>query len=327
MLRAFINYCHKRLFLIIGTILLFAGCQKQEETPGAWTRLADFPGASRKYAGSVSLNGKGYVFFGTDDKFDQLNDVWEFDPSKKSWTKIAEYLENLYAGPVICQSVNNKIYLLMTSPSYDNTVDDRLVTFILTFNPADKSFSKIPIPQDVKVRTTLLIANNRYLYFAGDAGKLYRYDSEKNEWSLIPFLEQEDYPAIGSSNYTVPSFLHNGMVRLINSDGVFWTFDSVNEKWISQGRFSQFDGRFGMSTVNIRDYFYFICGELRSSGAVSKRVFRYHPDTNAMKELSEFPSSDRAGSSGFVIDGTAYVCMGGSLSTSKEVWQFKGDEK
>jgi N-acetylneuraminic acid mutarotase len=42
------------------------------------------------------------VFFGTDDKFDQLNDVWEFDPSKKSWTKIAEYLENLYAGPVIC---------------------------------------------------------------------------------------------------------------------------------------------------------------------------------------------------------------------------------
>ncbi|SMG25145.1 hypothetical protein SAMN05661096_01526 [Marivirga sericea] len=53
-----------------------------------WTRLSgEFPNERRNYPLSVTVNGKGYLGFGSSDG-EFFQDFWEFDPSSQSWTQL-----------------------------------------------------------------------------------------------------------------------------------------------------------------------------------------------------------------------------------------------
>jgi len=55
-----------------------------------WTQKADFPGATRMYAVSFSIDGKGYCGTGGGGPV-HLNDFWEYDPNSDTWTQKTDF--------------------------------------------------------------------------------------------------------------------------------------------------------------------------------------------------------------------------------------------
>jgi N-acetylneuraminic acid mutarotase len=60
---------------------------------GFWQTKKPFPGSPRERAIAFSANGKGYVGLGYNRELDkeELGDVWEYDPSADSWTRVADF--------------------------------------------------------------------------------------------------------------------------------------------------------------------------------------------------------------------------------------------
>ncbi|MCZ8214979.1 MAG: IPT/TIG domain-containing protein, partial [Cyclobacteriaceae bacterium] len=61
----------------------------------SWTKLPDFPGAARSKFVTLVINSKAYIITGTIGNqytaTNNLNEVWEFDPSTKSWTQKSNF--------------------------------------------------------------------------------------------------------------------------------------------------------------------------------------------------------------------------------------------
>lgn len=58
-----------------------------------WSKKSSFPGTLRNSCTSFSLpNGKGYVGLGYSDTYNTyLKDMWEYDPVKDTWTRMADF--------------------------------------------------------------------------------------------------------------------------------------------------------------------------------------------------------------------------------------------
>ena len=61
-----------------------------------WTKKADFGGSARYGAVGFSVNGKGYIGTGRDDKGDN-NDMWEYRPATDQWTQVANLMDGQLA--------------------------------------------------------------------------------------------------------------------------------------------------------------------------------------------------------------------------------------
>ncbi len=323
--------------IIFLTILFFA-CEKKNETPALWLKEADFPGTKRKFAGGMSMNGKGYVIFGDDGGFGsyQLNDIWEFNPQKKDWNKIAIFNEPIKrAGPVLCTTIDNSIYIL-TSFGPETT----LVKYFVEFDTKNLAFKKIEIPSDLNISLNLIFSNKRNLYFQASSFpqgasqpsfKFYKYNIDQGNWKELPFLDSENSPVSEAYGIT-PTFSIKDNLYLFNRSGFLWMFDTQTEMWQNLGNpglKAPTGERVNSFNCVINNYVYFIGGDYFFGNIESQRVFRYDSKLNSLKELENLPYDYPAsGAAGFVLDNIAYMCMGGTkYSIFKDVWTFKGDER
>ena len=65
-----------------------------DPTTNTWTRKADFGGAGRFGAVGFSIGAKGYIGTGINGSccpFNNLKDVWEYDPTTDAWTQKADF--------------------------------------------------------------------------------------------------------------------------------------------------------------------------------------------------------------------------------------------
>ena len=65
---------------------------KYDPTNDNWTQLPDFPGQARSKFVTLIINSKAYIIGGIVDHYntglsEELNEVWEFDPSTNLWTR------------------------------------------------------------------------------------------------------------------------------------------------------------------------------------------------------------------------------------------------
>ena len=335
------NFGLDKLFIIIATILLFAGCQKQEEAPSAWTRLTDFPGEKRAFAGGAQINGKGYLVFGLIESGKNSKEIWEFDKQGNSWKKIASYEELLDNGRTLVTASSEKIYILNGS-SQVSYIDS-----IVEFDLSSYSFKKINLPNELLIKDNMLFANGGNLYVHGESKtkvnneivlskKFFKYQINKNQWSELPFINEDDIPKSLFVSYygslPIPTFTIDNKFYLINGQGVLWAFDTITEQWTNLGKAASdgYDVRYGSFNFKIGKYVYLMGGYIHNLGIYSKKMFRYDYSTNTWTDLGfEFPGDERTGAAGFTMDNRAYMCMGLTRNglSLKDVWVFSGDER
>ena len=74
--------------ILILMVMALTGCHKLPEVEVRARECAALPVGGRASACACSMNGKGYVFGGRDEKGTYLNDLWEYDPTTDSWTSM-----------------------------------------------------------------------------------------------------------------------------------------------------------------------------------------------------------------------------------------------
>lgn len=83
--------------LLVGIMLLAIVCiagsctDEDEYTQGQWMKKASYNGVYRAYASGFTIGNYGYLcggFYGANK--DYLNDLWEYDMSRNSWTQCAD---------------------------------------------------------------------------------------------------------------------------------------------------------------------------------------------------------------------------------------------
>lgn len=73
---------------------------KYEPANDKWTSIARFPSTERAASLALTLNKKGYIFGGSNSKnngnlrYTYFKETWEFDPSKLTWTRKADFTGN-----------------------------------------------------------------------------------------------------------------------------------------------------------------------------------------------------------------------------------------
>lgn len=318
--------------------MLFAGCQKQEETPGSWTKLADFPGEKRAFAGGVEINGKGYLVFGLVGIKTGSNEIWEFDKENGSWKKIASY--NGSGGRTLVTESSNKMYI------FNGSSRASYIDYIVEFDLESFSFKKIDLPNEYLIKDNILFASDRNLYVHGESQaivnneiirskKFFKYQIEKNQWAELPYISENDIPKSLAGPYgilPIPAFTLDNKFYLINTEGILWVFDNITEQWANLGKAADdgFGLRYGSFNFKLGKYVYLIGGYIPASQIYSKKIFRYDYSTNKWADLGfDFPGDERTGATGFTIDNGAYMCMGLTATGSllNDAWIFRGDER
>ncbi|MGV3604397.1 MAG: kelch repeat-containing protein [Dyadobacter fermentans] len=96
-----------------------------------WAVKKDFPGEDRSAASGFVINGKGYLVGGNPGYGRGLKDVWEYDASRDSWTKMADIRSIGYEGTGF--SVQGKGYVCNANGTYKQ---------IFEFDPAKNKWSR-----------------------------------------------------------------------------------------------------------------------------------------------------------------------------------------
>jgi N-acetylneuraminic acid mutarotase len=66
--------------------MALTGCRNVQEMEMPVRECASLPAGGRASACACTMNGKGYVLAGRDEKGYYLNDLWQYDPAADSWT-------------------------------------------------------------------------------------------------------------------------------------------------------------------------------------------------------------------------------------------------
>lgn len=78
--------------MLLATLCLTGSCTDDDEyTQGQWWKKASYNGVYRAYASSFTIGNKGYLccgFYGANK--DYLNDLWEYDMDRNSWTQCSD---------------------------------------------------------------------------------------------------------------------------------------------------------------------------------------------------------------------------------------------
>ena len=72
------------------TVLYTKFFYKYNALTDEWIDMPDFPGLGRSYGVGLAYNGKGYVGFGIGAVGSAYKDLWEFDPVKETWKRLAD---------------------------------------------------------------------------------------------------------------------------------------------------------------------------------------------------------------------------------------------
>lgn len=167
--------------------------QQWEDTPLKFA----FPGEARGNAVAFSINGKGYVGTGMNEKNLPLKDFYEFDP-QTGWTKIAFPGDKRMAATAFV--IEKYAYVGLGNSG------EEAITDFWKFNPEDKSWEPIspkPMPELARYYATSVVLYKDgfpYAYILGGIkdreplSTCWGYNPRSNTWTEVTPL-----PVAGSS--------------------------------------------------------------------------------------------------------------------------------
>jgi N-acetylneuraminic acid mutarotase len=212
-----------------------------------WTKKSDFPDIGRYSVAAFSSGNKGYIGFGEslvcNPGCNQINykDLWEYDPSLDSWTKIGTYDQIADGATKYSKSydINGKVYITF---GYD----------LWVFNSSDKSLAKIgPVPEYMIITSGFEINGKIYMGTGGtpDMQKIfYEFNPSTSNWT-----KKADFP--GQARRFASGFALNGKGYLTCGEGTMqtgtnsfqivglkdtWQYDPVTNVWT---KFNEYPGQ------------------------------------------------------------------------------------
>ena len=121
---------------------------KYDPATDTWTTIASIPAAKYLFGRAETVNGKIYVFGGTENfgtSYKPVTDMFEYDPASDAWTtKTAMPSAQCYAGSAV---INDKIYVV----GGNGATESVYLTTVQVYDPAaDRWWNDTNYPRDVK---------------------------------------------------------------------------------------------------------------------------------------------------------------------------------
>lgn len=246
----------------------------------SWQEMADFPGGARGFSYGVSNGEKGYIGFGSFFnldlfEFDELNDLWEYDPDTDTWTELASCPCVGRSHPAMVM-VGDKIYVGLGEGEFGD-LKDWWEYDIST----DTWTEKTEFPSTERHHPYYFgIGDYAYVGFGHHTSSIfndfYRYDPETDTW-----LALNDFPDQGRVAGT--QFSYNGRGYILSGQGEdhsnlptgeFWEYDPNTDEWIALLAHPN-GGRWAPGSFVIGDEAYLACGQANTGEKRDLMVYNF----------------------------------------------------
>jgi N-acetylneuraminic acid mutarotase len=259
-----------------------------------WQKQTNFPGGKRMGATSFTVGTFGYVCMGRDQSGVGLNDVWRFNSSNNSWTRMADFPGpsrgfafsfvvdgKAYVGGGGHYSNSSSFYAHFDLWEYNHATDSWTQKQSFTGN----STSSIGLAATGIGSYGYLITNNY----------LYRYDPSTNEWVTFSSSAASYGPSVAAVTIGDKGYFVVG-----NNILSFWEFTPATNTWTHIRELPQ-------QFLYARPH-YFVINDKAFVGAATV-LFEYNPSSNQWKQFPAIPTS-LSYSASFSIGDVGYVATG-----------------
>ncbi|MDB5119028.1 MAG: type sorting protein [Sphingobacteriales bacterium] len=330
----------KYIIFLIVILIGLQSCNKEEEVKApdqastknsllaanSWERKVDYPGVGRIDVISFTIGSKGYMGGGYD-----YGDFWEYNPQTNQWTRKADLPGDKRRTP-FAFSIGSKGYIGRWVPCIG---PKNFAIHVYEYNPETDSWLRkadYPGSSDYGVASfsterfgyvgcgMLLYYDDdpddeeQYHYDRSEQKDFWKFNPETNKWSRIAdfgggkrsfgvgfSIGNDGFVGFGSSN-----------APQINPHKDLWEYSEALNTWIRKadlpGTPREFLVAFGL---NQKGYIGTGgTGEYSGPPSHLSDFWEYDPSTNIWTRKADFPGGNRQHSSGFAVNGKAYLGLG-----------------
>tara|TARA_B100001245_G_C22860915_1_gene413954 strand:+ start:196 stop:1206 length:1011 start_codon:yes stop_codon:yes gene_type:complete len=249
-----------------------------------WQQMADFPGPGRVSAVSFAANGKGYVTTGFNDDLDteELNDLWEYDPSSNTWTQ-----KTSFPGTARYDAV---AFTLNDHGFVGTGYDGNYLKDFYRYDPTTDTWTQtVSLYGSKREAAVSFVIDNKAYIISGRNNGVYLYDfwafdAESESWIELSLNDEDDtYDefVLALSRYDACSFVLDGTAYVglgISSTYLttFYTYDPLTNEWDDEVTTFEGSGRSDAATFVINNVPYVVTG--RNSSQRFDDIWAYYPD-------------------------------------------------
>jgi len=288
-------------------------------TSQAWEQLNDTP-FLKHHSNGFGFEDKAYIFEGTfenDGPQGISNEVWEYDPSVDSWTRLEDF-PGEGRSIAIGDDWNGKYYYGF-GRGVGGAKNDLWV-----FDPVDKSHRQLPSCPAVGRAHPALIAHNDKIHMGsgtsdnGDVDDWWEFDIATEVWTQL-----EDIP--GGNRHHPFFFAHENKVYLGGGHRFNWlSYDLETGDWEEIN--NEPAGRVAGSQLTYKGKGLLVGGDDANHVHVPdfETFMSYDPTTDSWTYLPQLPNGSRWACSSFIINDQLYYFGGLSdfMNGDVSMWKF-----
>ena len=294
---------------------------------GTWTQKASLPtnAVKRAETGSFSINGKGYVFGGSDVYPNWLSDCWEYDPILDSWAQKASIS---LVGPRESAffTIGNLGYA--ATGFYGSGASSAVSKNFFVFDPAANTWTKKKDFGGTARRDAVGFSIGTKGYVgtgadaAGQTADLWEYDPSGDTWTkksnfLGAARNAATSFAIGTKGYI--SLGRNGATTFND----FWEYDpgaAAGGVWTQKANFP------GVTRSESSSFVIGTVGYVGSGhNAAAPDFWAFDQVANSWSAIAPLPGTvERNEAVGFAIGAKGYIAQGNvsGSGAQKDLWEY-----
>lgn len=288
------------------------------QAQNTWEQQDSCPFKGRYSATTFTINGKGYIMGGTDNR-NYLKDLWQYD-TVTGWTRKADY-PNTHTNSAVAFVIGGKAYVGMGDRKNE----------LWEYDPELNVWNtKSKMPNGGRFFGAAFSFNEKgYIACGIDStemanGEVWEYDPIFNTWSMHGGLPDTKTPVV----FTINNKAYIGLIEKINGgmnhlksfnlfvrDSDLITLSLPDQGEFSTLEWSAFVGGYGF------------IGYMGISGYSINDVWQYSPDINEWKRQTPFSGRQRLYTSSFTAGNSCYIFNGLTFGDSvlSDLWQYTPD--
>ncbi|MBJ6118860.1 hypothetical protein JAO76_11685 [Pontibacter sp. BT310] len=201
-----------------------------------WTSKGEIPFSPRKEGNAFSYNGKGYLMLGAKiDNSEKFDEVWEYDPATKVWTKKASCPVKMSAAAGFL--LNGKYYVTRDSRGGE------IYEYDIAADTWTKKGAILEHIDNMSWGNSFVYNGKGYIYSTSiwpfPAYNFAAYDPVNNSWSYIvapiPGYQWSDSQA---RNKHLSVLINNKIYTALGDNKYdMYSFDMITEEWQKIGKY------------------------------------------------------------------------------------------
>lgn len=222
-----------------------------------WTSLPAFPGGLRYGAIGFAIGNKGYVGLGHLNDGSSLtstfyNDMWEYDPAIKTWTKLPDFPGNARSG-AIAFSINNNAYVALGN---NNNV---IYKDVWKFDATTKNWTKLgDFPGAQTGGSASVVIGQKGYVLSGSSSQFWEYAPSTDTWTRKTDIAGPN--RTGASGFTIGNKAYFGGGHFYDDSqpgplqeyslGDFWEYDPATNAWLQLDFFGPREAAYSFAIGN-----------------------------------------------------------------------------